>query len=253
MAKAYRIQEGNLVVLKKSAIWKYWWRMLLRHLRRLGWGLFSLIGSGIVTYLIYQQCISPVATLDGSITFSLSDSITTGALFATFGSAVIGVFTLFATQNLELFYENLAILNQDLASQELAHINWKRWPFIPRMGKLSFSGKSRYSGVNNASICFSTLRSEEIFPLPTTQAEFQELPILQCFLRMKLRRKSYLNYLDEAGVIDEYPVWDCICAIYKSILLYRFSYFCIYIAACFVLHSIVFSFFYSSFYELIIT
>lgn len=251
MANSYRIQEGELVVLKDKAIWKYWWRIQIRFSMKLGWALFALFGSCLATYAVYSRCISPVATPDGSVMIPLSDSISVGALFATFASAVIGVFTLFATQHLELFYENLTILWQDLASEELSNMNWKRWPFLPRMGKLPFLGKKRFSGVNNASICFTTIRSKEFFLLPSTLADFQELPILRSFLRMKLRRKSYLNYLSVAGLIDEYPAWDCLCAIYKSILLYRFSYFCIWIAACFILHSIMFSFFYASVFAFI--
>lgn len=251
MANSYRIQECELVVLKEKAIWKYWWRIQIRSLMKLGWALFALFGSWLATYAVYSRCISPVVTPDGPVMIPLSDSISIGALFATFASAVIGIFTLFATRHLELFYENLTILWKDLASDELSNINWKRWPFLPRMGKLPFLEKKRFSGINNASIRFTTIRSEEVFLLPSTLADFQELPILRSFLRMKLCRKSYLSYLGVAGLIDEYPAWDCLCAIFKSILLYRFSYFCIWIAACFILQSIVFSFFYASVFAFI--
>lgn len=251
MANSYRIQEGELVILKNTAIWKYWWRTKIHFLMKLGWTLFALFGSWLATYAVYLQCIIPTATPDGSVMIPLSDSISVGALFATFASAVIGVFTLFATQNLELFYENLTILCQDLASEELSNIKWKRWPFLPRMGKLPFLGKNRFTGVNYASICFTTIRCEEVFLMPSTLADFQELPVLRSFLRMKLRRKSYLDYLGTAGLIDEYPAWDCLCAIFKSILFYRFSYYCIWLAACFILQSIVFSFFYASIFAFI--
>lgn len=251
MASSYRIQEVELVILKDTSVWKYWWRTKIRLVMKLGWALFALFGSWSATYAVYSRCITPAASPNGSVLIPLSDSISIGALFATFASAVIGVFALFATQNLELFYENLRILCQDLASEELSNINWKRWSFLPRMGKLPFLGKNQYSGVNNASIYFTTTRCEEVFPVPSTLADFQELPILRSFLRMKLRRKSYLNYLGAADLIDEYPAWDCLCAIFKSILFYRFSYYCIWIATCFILQSIVFSFFYASIFAFI--
>ena len=251
MANSYKIQECELVVLKDKAIWKYWWRTKIRFLIKLGWTLFALVGSGFATYAVYLRCISPVATPDGSIMIPLSESISVGALFATFASAVIGFFTLFATRHLELFYENLTILSQDLASEELSNINFKRWPFLPRLGKLPIPEKKRFAGVNNASICFTTTRCEEVFLVPSTLADFQELPVLRSFLRMKLHRRSYFNYLGVAGLIDEYPAWDCLCAIFKSILFYRFSYCCIWIAACFILQSIVFSFFCASVFAFI--
>ena len=246
MANSYRIQKGELVVLKKKAVWKYRWRIQIRFLIKLGWALFALFGSWLATYAVYSRCVSPVDTLDGSVIIPLLNRISIGALFATFASAVIGVFTLFATQHLELFYENMTVLWQDLASEELSNIGWKRWSFLPRMGKLPLPGNKRFSGVKNASIRFTTARSEEVFLLPTTLADFQELPILRSFLRIKLHRKSYFNYLSMTGLIAEYPAWDCLCAIYKSILLYRFCYFCIWVATCFILQSIVFSFFYES-------
>lgn len=251
MANSYRIQECELVVLKEKAIWKYWWRIQIRSLMKLGWALFALFGSWLATYTVYSRCISPVAIPDGSVIIPLLDCISVGALFATFASAVIGVFTLSATHNLELFHENLTVFCQELTSEELSNKNWKRWPFLPRMGKLPFRGNKRFSGVNNAIICFTTMQSEEVFLLPSTLADFQELPILRSFLRIKLHRKSYFNYLSAAGLIDEYPAWDCLCAIYKSILLYRFNCYCIWIAACFILQSIMFSFFYASFFAFI--
>lgn len=251
MANSYRIQGCELVVLKEKAIWKYRWRTTIRFLMKFGWTLFALFGSWIATYAVYFRCISPVATPDGSIMIPLSDSISVGALFATFASAVIGVFALFATQHLELFYENLTILCQDLASEELPNINLKRWTFLPRLGKLPLPEKKRFVGVNNPSICFITTRCEEVFLIPTTLADFRDLPVLRNFLRLKLQRKKYFNHLSAAGLIDEYPAWDCLCAIFKSILLYRFSYFCIWTAACFILQSIVFSFFYASFFSFI--
>lgn len=251
MANSYRILEGELVILKEGSIQKYRSRKRVRFLIKLGCILFSLLGSGLATCAVYQQCAAPVEAPDGSAMIALSDSITIGALFATFGSAVIGVFSLFAAQHLETFYEDQTILRQELVSLEAANADWKRWSFLPRMGKLSFPGKERYFGVNGASICFTTARSEESFPLPTALADFGELPILRSFLRMKLQRKHYLAYLSAAGLIEEYPAWDCVCAIYKSILLYRFSWSCIWIAAYFILQSIIFSFFYPSLFPFI--
>ncbi len=247
MAQTYSFYYGELVVLRKNCILKYWGRALLNQGMHALWLLLPLLGSGLVTCIIYWKS-SPAPVFDGTVTYTLSDSITTGALFATFGSAVIAVFTLSTSQQLNLFYENLAILREDLASEELMDMQWKRWPFLPRMGRLPLLGSTRYSALKNASICFRLSDGQEVFPLPTTLVDFGELPVLRGFLRMKLHRRLYLKYLTAIGAVDEYPAWDCVSTMYKNILLYQFSRACVWIGICFVFHSIMFSFLYPTLY-----
>lgn len=247
MAQTYSFYPGELVVLRKDCISKYWGSSLLHHVIRALWVLLPLLGSGLLTCIIYWKSM-PAPVLDGTAVYTLSDSITMGALFATFGSAVIAVFTLSSSQQLNLFYENLAILREDLASDELMRMQWKRWPFLPRMGRLPLLGGARYSALNNASISFHLLDRQEVFPLPTTLADFWELPVLRGFLQMKHHRRTYLQYLTAIGAVNEYPAWDCVSAMYKNILLYRFSCACVWVGTCFVLHSIMFSFLYPTLY-----
>lgn len=244
MAVSYRMQKGKLVLLAGSGVKKHQFRNFFHRFMQFGWGVLSLLTTCVLTYMIYLRCVFPVAAADGSMVYSLSDCITTGALFATFGSAVIGVFSLSATSCLNLFYENLAIWEEDLSFPPQDETKWKRWSFLPRLSKMSVGGKTRYLGVSNASVCFTTTQGPVCFLLPTTQADFWELPAFRSFLRMKCHRNDYLNYLNGEDAIEEYPAWDCLCAIYKSILAYRFSFCCVWIGACFVLESILFSFFY---------
>ncbi len=201
--------------------------------------------------MIYLRCVFPVADADGAMVYSLSDSITTGALFATFGSAIISVFSLSASSYSNVFYENLTTLEENLLFPSLDKERWKQWSFLPRLGKLSIGKKVRYPGVNNASINFATAQGPMCFLLPTTQADFWELPAFRNFLCMKRHRNDYITYLNHKNAIEEYPAWDGLCAIYKNILAYRFSFGCIWIGACFVLESILFSFFYPSLCTLI--
>ncbi len=242
MADSYYIQKGELVLLNRSSARQYQYSHLFRSIKRLGWGIFVLLGTCGITYVVYLHCVSPHAGPDDVMIYSLSDSITTGALFATFGSAIISVFTLSAASHLNLFGENLAVLEQELASSELDSASWKRWSFLPRLSKMSVQGKIRHLGLRNASICFATASGQLWFQLPTTQADFGELPVFRSFLRMKCHRGAYLDYLNCENIIEEYPAWDCLCAMYKNILVYRFSNCCTWIGTCFVLESIVFSF-----------
>lgn len=251
MAVSYRMQKGKLVLLAGNDVKKHQFRNFFHQIIQLGWGVFSLFATCIMTYMIYLCCVFPVAAADGSMVYSLLDSITTGALFATFGSAVIGVFSLSSTSCLNFFYENLAILEEDLLFLSQDETKWKRWSFLPRLSKMSIGGKTRYLGVNNASVCFTTTQGSICFLLPTTQADFWELPAFRSFLRMKYNRNYYLNYLNSEDAIEEYPAWDCLCALYKNILDYRFSFCCVWIGVCFVLESILFSFFYPRLYEFV--
>lgn len=244
MADSYYIQEGELVLLNQSSAKQYRHSWLIRNFKRFGWGVFALLGTCSITYAIYLHCISPRTGPDNALFYSLSDSITTGALFATFGSAIIGVFTLSSASNLNLFSENLAVLEQELASSESGGTGWKRWPFLPRLSKIPIQGKKRHIGLRNASVCFKTTGGQVWFQLPTTQADFGELSVFRGFLRMKFHRAAYLDYLNRVNLTEEYPVWDCLCAMYKNILAYRFSNYCTWIGICFVLESIVFSFLY---------
>lgn len=246
MAQTYRIFPGELIVLRENRAFKYWRRALLNVAIRVLWIVFSLVGTGLTTCIIYWK--ASTAALGYTDVYTLLDSITTGALFATFGSALISVFTLFSGQYLNLFSENLTILHEDLALEDLQGTQWKRWPFLPRMGRLPLSGQTRYSALNNASISFQLMDENVVFPLPTTLADFRELPVLCSYFKMKRYKRKYLKYLEAAEAIGEYPAWDCVCTMYKDILLYRFSYACVWIGMCFVFHSILFSFLYPSLY-----
>ena len=218
MARTYSIHPGELVVIRKNRTLKYWGHRLLNYSVNMLWVLLSLLGSGFLTFMIYWNSM-PASVFNGSDVYILSDSITTGALFATFGSAVISVFTLSTSRQLNFFYENLGILREDLAIEEPQSAQWKRWPFLPRIGKLSLSGKIQYTALNNASICFQMSDKQMAFPFPTGLADFWELHVLRSFLRMKWYRRTYLKYLESVGAIREYLAWDCVSATYKNILM----------------------------------
>ena len=211
---------------------------------------FPLIGSWLLLWWIYGDCITPRVDEYNLVTFSLSDRITTGALFATFGSAAVSAFALAADRHLRLFYEDLSILTQEIAADDMGS-KWRRWPFLPRFGQIHLKEVNWTVGVENARICFAIADFEESFPIPTTVADFRELPILMLYIRMRLRRSDYLCRLSKSEMMRDYPSWDCVCALYANILLYRSSLFAIWIGACLILQSVIFTFLYPSFYTLL--
>lgn len=251
MADTFQIKESRLLKLNKGYCRKYWARrMASLVIKLLGIGS-ALAGSGFVTWRIYQSCVEPVIQEDGAYYFPMINRITTGSLFATFGSAIIAVFTLYTARYLSNFQDCLLILMQNLAAEDIDGALWRRLAFIPRVSRTHYAGASQFFGVESARIEFLIGDIPRDFPLPTTEADFKDLPILSSFLCMKRLRKQYLSGLDTVERLSEYPAWDCVTAIYRNILLYKICCYCVWVGACFVFQSILFTFFYPAFYAYI--
>lgn len=233
--------------LKQGYYKKY---LFQRSLSFLFWVLrigLVVAGSGLITWQIYKSCVVPVLQEDGVYSIPIINCITTGSLFATFGSAVIAVFTLYTGRCFTNFQENLSILMENLMKKNAGGIAPRRWPFIPRISRARFSSETYFFGIESVHIEFRADNFHQIFPLPTTEADFKDLPILFHYLNMKALRKNYLSRLKSPDQLSEYPLWDCVIAIYREILLYKASCFCVWIGVCFVLQSIVFTFLYPHF------
>lgn len=248
MADTFQIKESRLLKLNKGYRRKYLVRRTASFMRKLFGIGTAVVGSGLITWQIYQSCVEPVIQEDGTFYFSMINRITTGSLFATFGSAIIAVFTLYTARYLSNFQECLLVLMQKLAEDDTDGVLWRRWAFIPRVSRTRCADKSQYFGIESAQIEFLIGTTSRTLPLPTTEADFKDLPILSSFLCMKLLRKQYLSGLDTVERLSEYPAWDCVTAIYRNILLYKICYYCVWVGVCFVLQSILFTFFYSAFY-----
>lgn len=248
MADTFQIKESQLLKLKKEYCKKYWRKRIVSFAARLLSLGFAVVGSGVVTWMIYQNCLEPIVQKDGTYYFPMINRITTGSLFATFGSAIIAVFTLYTARYLSNFQECLLVLMQDLATDDTGGKLRRRWLFIPRISRIRRTGESQFFGIESVRIEFLIGDILQSFLLPTTEADFKDLPILSSFLCMKRLRKKYLSSLDSVERLSEYPSWDCVTAIYRNILLYKGCYFCVWIGVCFVLQSILFTFFYAFLY-----
>ncbi len=248
MADTFQFKESRLLKLNKG----YWKKYLVRKtvyfvVRLLSIGSAVAV-SGLITWQIYQSCVEPVIQEGGTYYLPMISRITTGSLFATFGSAIISVFTLYTARYLSNFQECLLILMQDLAAEDTNGALKRRWSFIPRVSRTHCAGKSQFFGIESAQIEFLIGDTFQDFSLPTTEADFKDLPILSSFLCMKRMRKKYLSGLDTVERLSEYPAWDCVTAIYRNILVYKICCYCVWIGVCFVFQSILFTFFYSVFY-----
>lgn len=237
-----------MLKLKKQYFPKYLFRKMLVFLKKILSVGLALTGTGIITWAIYQNCVTPSVLADGTYQFSMGERITTGSLFATFGSAIIAVFTLYTSRYLSNFCNALGILMLELAPEDSEGVVKQRWAFMPRVSRTRFSSEEQFFGVESVKIQFAIEHFWTEFPLPTTETDFKDLPLLSSYLQMKYLRKRYLTYLQSENLLDEYPAWDCVMAIYRNILFYKACYLCVWIGVCFVLQSILFTFFYSEFY-----
>ena len=250
MAKSYCIQNGNIYELSERGARKYYLYSLQEILRRLICLCVSVLGTFRITWYVYFNSITPTVGIDNTTAFKLLDCITTGSLFATFGSAVIAVFSLYTTKYLTRFYDDVTILMQDLNHDGNDPISWKRWAFIPRISRIRFSTKPKYIGLNNATIIFYISNKHIAFKLPTTEADIEEFAILSSLIRMRHLRKRYFRELEENSQIEEYPAWNCVFDLYKCALFYRICNLCVWIGVCFVIQSIIYAFWYPEFYNL---
>lgn len=253
VAETYEIIKGELVVLRAQNSPKYLLFRMRFYMVRSFVVLCTVVGSWSITWFVYYNSITQSLDANGLASFSLQDRIATSSLFATFGSALIAVFTLFTSSSLTRFQEDLSILVRELTGNEIGDITWRRWPFIPHINKQRLAGKTQYFALRHATIYFHIGEFERSFPLPTTKADFAEVSALVHFLRLKRLRASYVNQLVDLNLIREYPAWDCVTDIYRRILYYRICYFCVWLGVCFVLESIIFAFLYPWFYSLFIS
>lgn len=251
MADTFQIKENRLLKLNKGYWKKYLAKKVISFLTRLFGISFAIVGSGLITWQIYQSCVEPVVQEGGKYYFPMISRITTGSLFATFGSAIIAVFTLYTARYLSNFQECLIVLMRELAAEDTGGTLGRRWAFIPRVSRTHCAGEYQYFGIESARIEFLIGSNTQDFYFPTTEADFEDLPILSGFLYMKWRRKQYLSSLNTMDLLSEYPAWDCVTAIYRNVLLYKICRYCVWVGVCFVLQSIVFTFFYSVLYSCI--
>lgn len=249
MAVTYQITNGRLVKLKKQYRAKFLAKKLIHFVRWLLCVGFFVFGSGIVTWMVYQRCVHPEILANGLYGFSMSERITTGSLFATFGSAIIAVFTLYTGKYMACFGECLQTLMLELAPEDSGGVIKRRWAFLPRVSRTRVAGKAQFFGIEGVQIQFKIENSLHTFSLPTTQADFKDLPLLFNYLCMKFLRKAYLSSLEQRELMEEYPAWDCVMDIYRNVLLYKVSHLGVWIGVCLVLQSILFAFFYSAFFQ----
>lgn len=202
----------------------------------------------IVTYYIFVNCIVTAEAIDGEI--YMGDCISLGSIFATFGSAIIAVLTLSSAQQLSSFETKISILNEEFSKAGIS--DWKRWEFLPRYSRQrTAQGGYEYFKLKNTIVHF-TLEEQFIeIPVPTVLKDFKDIPVLRYWLRLWWKKRRYNVYTHKSNQLADMLIWNCLCSVYKNIILYRISQLGVWVGAAFVINSIVFAFFYVDLYTIL--
>lgn len=236
----YSIKEGELLLNNCRRH-----RMMVRaaFFMRVLKVLMLLLSFGItvyMTYLIFRQCITDA---------TLSNCIPLGSIFATFGSAVISVISLYCNKQISSFQENLSALHEQIENLS----SWKRWPFLRRYNREKTGlWKYNYYILQNPQITFYTGRQSLTVALPTCTADFYDLPIFINIMKMFGFREHFLNAVvggqrcrEQKNEKDIFTFY-CTLMIYRNIIRYKTGIFLMLIGSEFVIASIVFAFFYGT-------
>lgn len=190
----------------------------------------------IITFFIFKLCITDKT--------NLSDTIALGSIFATFGSAIISVFSITLSNIYERFCCNINILFKELCPES----EWHRWPFIKRESHSTLYNKEvTYQILENIKITFNVGSHNMSIFLPTVREDFYDLPNWRSLKNMFIEAKNYESYVINKIVDPALPLmmWDCILDNFKSIALYKLAKLMIVIGGSFIFSSIIFAFFYT--------
>ena len=236
MALTYQVNEAKVSLKRKKSTLRERVGAVSKRLLKIMHRSLSFAFAFCTTWVIFYAYTCEA---------TLADTIALGAIFATFGSAVVSIFTLFCNEQYNQFGDNSKILQEQL----IGITNWERWPFVKRLRKHKISrGMYEFQVLENPSIVFFGSLWNITIPLPASKPDFYELPTYRCLIRLIRNRSIYRHVLEShqsPDAVKEILLWDCLTGIYKNIASYRFGRFFIWLGGCFVFSSIFFSLFYN--------
>ncbi len=237
----YSIEDGELLLNNGKRNRLLVQSAFLFHVSKLLLLILSFAATVYLTYLIFRECITDA---------SLSSCIPLGSIFATFGSAVISVISLYCNRQLHSFQENLSALHEQIPNLS----SWKRWPFLRRYSREKTGAwKYNYYILRNPQITFNSDDLSLTVPLPTCTADFYDLPIFAYIVRMSCFRKHLSRLAAQCqSMRDQKEIFTFYCTlmIYRNIIRYKTGTLLMLIGSEFVLSSILFSFCYTAISEM---
>ena len=239
----YTIREGELVLNNSRKNKMIAYSMLFIRFFELLMLIFTFGATMYLTYVIFRKCITKA---------TLAACIPLGSIFATFGSAIISVLSLYCNKQISLFQENLSALHEQIPEMS----SWKRWPFLKRYDREIINlRKHNYYTLKNPQITFKSESLSLSIALPTCTADFYDLPIFMGIVKMNCFYKYFSQTvlrLNNTKPPKDLFIFHCTLMIYRNIIRYKTGTFFMWIGSEFVLASIIFSFFYPSISGLIL-
>lgn len=240
MKKYYDFVEGGWYALPlKKGMYKYILWLCCRGIKIL-WNISIIISTFFITLWIFRCCIKDN---------TLNEMISLGAVFATFGSAAISIFSLNCNEQINHFQNNLSILQSDLIKTE----QWNRWRFLKKIEKR----KLMFCEVKTPQIHFYKQSRKLSIPVPTDISDFKDISVGWYYFHFLLFSHPYFTYLSNemqfSQEAEAFLVFRCLKDIYQSILCFKVSNFFIWVGSGFILSSVAFSFFYPQINVFIVT
>lgn len=158
--------------------------------------------------------------------------LSTGAILATFGSAIATLGSIWERDLLERIRLNIDILYKDIIRQEQP---WRRWPFLPRAAKRKLlDGSMHVATLTNPDIPLDVGTHVIRISLPTVLEDFFDLSVRANFVKLDRFRSAagttFSNRGDEEANAatgmsrgDQLMAYECLHDIWRSILVFRLA------------------------------
>lgn len=155
--------------------------------------------------------------------------ISTGAILATFGSALSAIGSVWERDLLERVITNIDILYVDILKQE----KWRRWPFLLRSSsRKQLDGNHLAQNLSNPTLLLNVGTHHIEVDVPTVLEDFFDLPVLKNtikLLRFRIAASTTLLKGKDVHVetatglsaSDEYMAYECIHSTWMSVFQFR--------------------------------
>jgi hypothetical protein len=200
------------------------------------------------TFLVYATAIAisalilllPNATRDAVTTLS------TGAILATFGSALCALGQLWCNDFLNRVMLNVDILYKDIFESQ----PWRRWPFLPRGATRSLlSGDKQAMQLRNPEVPLNVGTHHITATFPTVLDDLFDLPTLRNFwqqFKFRHAARTYFTNVEAKETVvapslvsphQETMAYECLLDTWGAVISYRLARYLLHFGAALTLSS----------------
>jgi hypothetical protein len=155
--------------------------------------------------------------------------ISSGAILATFGSAISAIGSVWEKDLLERITTNVDILFVDILKQQ----KWRRWPFLPRSAShKQLDGTHLEQNLSKPTLPLNVGTDHIEVDIPTVLEDFFDLPVLKNTVKLlKFRiaasttllkgKEVHVETATGLSCSDEYMAYECIYSTWMSVFQFR--------------------------------